>query len=1180
MIHLIKLKSPSIFPANVNNKGGENMKLKRQRVGYYILPILLLIIAAIAFISFNLTEKYISKEATAGKLKISSQDLLQGKGVQLNGQWEFYKDNLLEPKDFKEGYISSDSDDYMNVPGSWKGQIINGEKLSSNGYATYRLQVYLPQTETKLGLSINSITSSYRIWVNGQLMDEKGKVGTTREITKPFKRPQVIPLKLEKNEAEIIIQVANFSQRKAGILAPIVLGDYNKLEEMLFKKVIISAMVAGTILVTGLHHFVLFVRMRYRYESLWFGLICLILGFKNMAEGPHFLAYIFPQLSNNVLVTIEYIGFIGAGPLFTLFIYSFFPKIMSSRMRNVLIFPGFLFLLIVLFTPVYFFTKLAIVMQVYTIIISLVLLVYIFKTVKNGLEGAFLFSAGAIAFFITICNDILVNNGTVVQSETIFSFGLLFIIICMEIILSLKLYNAYRTIEEMSNRMIQLDKVKDEFLANTSHELRTPLNGMIGLAQSLLFSLKNQLDKDHERQLEMIVSSGQRLYYLINDILDYSRLMNNDIRLNWSYVNLHQLIQVIFTVIQPLTEGRKLILNNHVERDFPLILADENRLVQILFNLIGNAVKYTPQGQVAVRARQYGGFVEVYVEDTGVGIPKDKFETIFQPFEQLSESDEEGTGLGLKITKQLVEIHGGRIWVESEVGKGSKFIFTISQERGKIEQKTQFKGQDAPIKREKNMNLIEMAKKFTNHKMDDHSSENKIQAFQEIASTQISATVEMKSQTKKTLQNEDTPYRVLIVDDEAVNLQVVMHQLTSLPCKVDTVISGEEVLSFIEQLHHYDLVITDLMMPGMSGFELCYEIRKRYQLDELPILIMTAGHREDTIVTAFNAGANDYISKPFDRNELISRVKTLILMKRAVQEVRQQAKEMKKLNHQLTELNLSLEERIQERTLKLKEMNEMLEMRNKELSRLESVRRRLLTDVSHELRTPMTAIQGYVEAIVSGLVDDPNEQQRYLTMVLSKTRSLNRLVQDLFELSRLESRRSDMIFEIIPLSNLVIQIKDKFALDVKQAGLNYRFQLNFDTKLLDQYQVIIDMDRIIQVLTNLVFNSIKYTESGGEVGIICDIKTVSKVEDAAGELVIHVEDTGRGIAPESLPFVFDRFYRDETQSVKHGVPRGSGIGLAIAKEIVQYHDGTINVKSAVGQGTMFTFTLPLFQLNI
>lgn len=165
------------------------------------------------------------------------------------------------------------------------------------------------------------------------------------------------------------------------------------------------------------------------------------------------------------------------------------------------------------------------------------------------------------------------------------------------------------------------------------------------------------------------------------------------------------------------------------------------------------------------------------------------------------------------------------------------------------------------------------------------------------------------------------------------------------------------------------------------------------------------------------------------------------------------------------------------------------------------------------------------------------------------------------------------------MSQLVLQIKDRFALDVNRAGLHYRFKLTFDPKFLDQYHVIIDMDRIIQVLTNLVFNSIKFTKAGGEVRIICEIDQASRRENTAGAMVIHVEDTGCGIAPESLPYVFDRFYRDKTQSAKQDAPRGSGIGLAIVKEIVQYHDGTISVQSEVSKGTRFTFTLPLYELD-
>lgn len=1146
----------------------------RQPVIYYILPFLLLIFAIIFIILSNLPEERMTKEVDGGILTLTEDDLERAETIELNGQWEFYSGQLLVPDDFKGGTIVPTQDTYISVPGSWKGHVTDGEELTSKGYATYRLTLYLPDIGKRMGLATNNISSAYRLWINGELVDEKGKVGTNRDTTKPFKAPNVVRLEPMDNKAEIVIQVANFSQRKAGLFAPLVFGEYEQLKQIMNRKSVGEGVLVGFILITGLHHFVLFVRMRNRFDSLWFGLICLVLGMKISADGQYILSLFLPGLSNNVSVTIEYIGFMATAPLFTMFIYSFFPGIMTKRIRAMLSIPGVFFILIILVAPVHLFTQMAIVMQTYAVLVALVLIHYVFKAAVRRLEGGTLLAVGASVLFITIINDIMMNNGTVVQTGTYFSFGLLFMIVCMEIILSLKLYNAYRTIEHMSRRILDLDKVKNEFLANTSHELRTPLNGMIGLAQSLLYSLMGKLDKNHEKHLQMIVSSGQRLSYLINDILDYSRLSNNDIRLNLAPVNLHQMIEVVFTVSQPLTAGRELTLNNNVSRDFPLMKADENRLQQILFNLIGNAIKYTPHGQVTVGATQNLDYVEIYVEDTGIGIPEDKFEVIFKFFEQLEGRYVAGSGLGLKITKQLVEMHGGKIWVQSEEGKGSRFSFTIFHEdlehKG-MEENTFLSPQEWNRLESSNMTEISAS---------NQSKVDQLAGVEEIASTSDFSQLAPDSGHEKMAGDDVFPCRVLIVDDETVNLQVVTHQLAPLSYVIDTVVSGEQVTSRIHALDNYDLIIADLMMPGMSGFELCREIRKSYTLDELPILIMTAGYREDTIIAAFNAGANDYISKPFGRNELLSRVKNLILMRRAVREVRRNAEEVTKLNLQLSELNTSLEQRIHERTLELEQMNQMLKMRNQELSRLESARRRLLSDVSHELRSPITSIQGYVEAIASGLVDAPDEQQRYLQMVLSKSRSLNRSIQDLFELSRLESRRSEMIFEITSLSKLIEQTKDKFALDVAQAGLEYSFQYAFNPNLMDQYHVIIDMDRIIQVLTNLVFNSIKYTAVGGRVGIVCEVNLEGKAEHTVGELVVHVDDTGYGIKSESLPYVFDRFYRERKQSVKDGVDRGSGIGLAIAKEIVQYHDGTISVKrSVVGEGTTFSFTLPLYQLE-
>lgn len=1122
---------------------------KRLPLIYYIIPILLAVFTLFVLLSFDTSIDAGNREAVQGKLTLTEHDLDIENGIRLNGDWEFYSSQLLEPQHFIDRAPGQKS--YIAVPGSWEGQVANGTAMSSKGYGTYRLTIQLPPTDKKLGLSTRLITSAHRIWINGELAAENGIVGTSRESMKPLIVPKLVPISGLQGKAEIVIQVSNFTQRKAGLFAPVVLGDYAVLDGQMKQKLAIEGLLMGCMLIMGLYHIVLFILLRRAPDSLLFGLICLLLALKNSSQGQVTMALFFRNITDDLLVKIEYIGFLGSAPLFVLFIYSSFPGQMPKWLRNCLWIPGALFTLFIVATPVYIFTIIVILMQVYAVVTSFVLIQYIFKAAIKGLQGATLMAVGAVVFFITVANDILMSNGTI-RTGIYFPYGMLFLIICLSIILSLKFSTAFKTIERLSTRLLDLDKVKNEFLTNTSHELRTPLNGMIGLAQSLLYNMRTDLTSNQELHLNMIVSSGQRMAYLINDILDYSRLNNNDIRLNITNVDLHQLVQVVLTVVKPLTAGRDLFLQNEIKPDFPPIQADENRLQQIIFNLIGNAIKYTPYGQVSIGAVHYNGYVEIYVADTGIGIPENRFEDIFKPFEQLNEQDESGSGLGLKITKQLVELHDGKITVQSKIGIGSRFCFTIHNQ-------TVMKHNAKPhTLRWQDMDIAGMIRE-----------EEMAVALE--ATSPLSVEREINSTAGQ-------PYRLLVVDDEPVNLQVVIQQLAALNCIVDTATSGEQVASRMKELQVYDLVIADLMMTGLSGYDLCLAIRKNYTLYELPILIMTASNREDTIVAGFSAGANDYISKPFGRNELLSRVHTLILLKRAVQEVSLNADELAKLNSQLTELNTSLEQRIQERTLELEQTNEVLEHKHKELYRLELARRRLLSDISHELRTPMTAIQGYVEAIVSGLVEEDAVKERYLQMVLSKALGLNRLIQDLFELSRLESRRSEMIFEIIPLNKLIALIQDKFGLDVAGAGLQYSFVQSLDSALLDDCQVVIDLDRITQVLTNLVFNAIEHTAAGGRIEITCEFAEEHDVDNAIGKLVIHVQDTGKGIQNDSLPLVFDRFYREQ-RTERSSDSRGMGIGLAIAKEIVQYHDGAIDVESVVGQGSTFSFTLPLYRFE-
>lgn len=231
---------------------------------------------------------------------------------------------------------------------------------------------------------------------------------------------------------------------------------------------------------------------------------------------------------------------------------------------------------------------------------------------------------------------------------------------------------------ERSADLRRINQLKTQFLANTSHELRTPLQGIIGLAEGLL---ERTEEPQHRKHLSLIVAGGHRLNNMVSDILAFSRLRHANIELQRTAVDLRGLTELVLDLCRPLASSKTLRLINSVPEDLPPVHGDENRLQQILFNLVGNAIKFTERGHVKVSARpESDEYIRIWVEDTGIGIPNDKQQLIFEPFEQVDASASRhhtGGGLGLSIARELVELHGGQLWVHSAGGLGSIFYFTL-----------------------------------------------------------------------------------------------------------------------------------------------------------------------------------------------------------------------------------------------------------------------------------------------------------------------------------------------------------------------------------------------------------------------------------------------------------------------------------------------------------------------
>ncbi|MEM9771655.1 MAG: CHASE2 domain-containing protein [Cyanobacteria bacterium P01_D01_bin.73] len=411
------------------------------------------------------------------------------------------------------------------------------------------------------------------------------------------------------------------------------------------------------------------------------------------------------------------------------------------------------------------------------------------------------------------------------------------------------------TLEEKNQELKRLDELKDEFLANTSHELRTPIHGIVGLSEALIQGTAGPLQSPQEENLQLIADSGRRLSNLVDDILDFAQLKNGRLDLELKAVEVKGCVDAVLAVTQVLVGDRQITVTNDSSPGLPPILGDEDRVQQILYNLIGNAIKFTEKGRVQVSAKSVvpGEAMEkraiaISVSDTGPGIAEENLERIFESFEQGDGSTSRrhgGAGLGLAVTKQLVDLHSGDIQVQSTLGKGSTFTVTLPVA-------------DSPA--------VEL---------DSHRLLRRRRYESAIAPPAPATSLPALSSESKS--NSRHQGKILIVDDEPVNLRVLENFLSFEGYSVTVAASGQEALKVLNTLAQpIDLVLLDIMMPNLSGYDVCKKIRETRLAAQLPVIMLTAKDRLDDLITGFKCGANDYLTKPFIKDELLMRINTHI----------------------------------------------------------------------------------------------------------------------------------------------------------------------------------------------------------------------------------------------------------------------------------------------------------------
>lgn len=771
-----------------------------------------------------------------GVIDLTDWEFDQNTTVRLNGNWQFYWNQLLA-----SGEIGQPSE-YLQVPGQW-----NRQGFPVKGAATYRLLVKVKPSSMIYGLRISNVQMSSAVYVNGAELGHSGTTALNRDGYVPENKPYTIYFPLEGDTAEIILHAANFDFINAGVTYSIHFGSMDAIQKLDKQRMGMDLIVVIALLMIGIYHLGVYLKRKQERSLMYFGLFCMVVGVALACLGDKLFAQIFDKLPFELIAKIQIVAIYGSMILIISFIRNIFSDIISIWFYRLIVFAFGAFIIFSMIMPYRVFTHVTFIFSA----VQVVVYAYIIWMLSVAREDRYSnFSRQSIVLLILafyalpIC---LIDNSLYMLGQLpnnyLGTISMMIFAILVSLMLSFRFSDAYKTIEGMSSKLVESDRLKDEFLINTSHELQTPLNGILNISQSMLEHADGNISEKERMNLSIIQESAKKLSTLVEDILDLERIKRNDLRLEPAAVDVQVTVSVVLELLNHLVAGKELRLINRIPDGLPPVRADEYRLRQVFYNLIGNAIKFTEQGHIEVAAVQLGKQMKVTVRDTGIGIDPADWPRMFDSFTQAEQGKLQGyggVGLGLSISRQLVEMMNGRIYIESsELGHGTSVTFLLPL------------SEDVPA----NGRFV-------------RTGEESLPIPRRIAEADS--------------QNSAGDFTLLLVDDEPTNLQVLLNLFAEESYNLLTASNGREALRMLQNNKDVDLVLLDVMMPQLSGYEVCRTIRDTYTLFDLPVVMMTVRNTPHDIATGFTAGANDFIVKPFNAWEVRARVKTLLELKKSV----------------------------------------------------------------------------------------------------------------------------------------------------------------------------------------------------------------------------------------------------------------------------------------------------------
>lgn len=797
---------------------------------------------------------YKNPPATRGVLDLRNTDL-RSEHVRLDGEWEFFKNRFVPPKD-----QSQKPDGFLIVPQVWNGQISGQKKLGGIGFGTYRLKVLLPENDqrTQLAIKMLEVGTAYSIFVNGHLVQKNGRVGQNRIKAKPRYLTGVSTFPVDGNELNIVIHVSNFENKWGGVWHPVVIGTEASVRGLRERNLLFEFVLFGVLFALGIYHLSFFFFHTRERSALFFGLFCLLVAIRILLTGERYFIHIFPNFNWEWAYSLEYLSFYLAVPAWAAFLHALYPGEAHYLFVKITTGISVIFVGSVLFFPVLFYADYLIGFQLYTLLFGLYSVYVLFRAMLKARLGAKTFLAGWMLLFSAVIIDIFSAQG-LIQTFNLVPYGVLIFILSQSLVISRRFSRAFR-LEESSARDLEkrvlertqqlaaakeeaenLNQAKTQFLSTMSHELRTPMHAIVGIADLLS---ECNLAEEQQSYIQMLKRSGDRMMGMINEILDMSKIEAGRLELHTTRFLFREMVEHCTAPLKVRAQTKNLGLRIQIEEGIPNHLSgDAEKLEQVILNLLGNAIKFTARGMVELQATigkisAENAVVHFRILDTGPGIDTQSRAMLFQPFTQNDASlarGHGGTGLGLAISKSLVELMGGTIDCSNRPSGGSIFFFSVQLKIARPD------AERAPQTASSSITLSE------------------------------SGTVSNQNATQIVIQ---PGLQILLAEDNQDNVSLFRFYFQNYDINIETVGDGKSAVETM-RTREFDIIIMDIQMPIMDGLDATRSIRAWEAAENrkpVAILALSANAAPIDIERSLAAGCSSHIAKPVLKRELLEAV--------------------------------------------------------------------------------------------------------------------------------------------------------------------------------------------------------------------------------------------------------------------------------------------------------------------